>query len=75
MGTKYTTDEKLGDFIKGQATGAGYNDYSRLGASLYRPQARRRHRALPQPRHSKSFRQYHRRKTTREAEDTRTLGS
>jgi len=37
MPTNYTNDGGLGDFIVGQATGAGYNAYSNLGAQYHKP--------------------------------------
>jgi hypothetical protein len=37
MGTQYTDDGGLGDFIVGKATGAGYNFHSNLGAQLRQP--------------------------------------
>ncbi|NRG18505.1 hypothetical protein HPQ64_12480 [Rhizobiales bacterium] len=37
MGTQYTDDGGLGDFIVGQATGVGYNFHSSLGAQCHQP--------------------------------------
>lgn len=37
MGTQYTNDRDLGDYIIGQATGVGYNAYSNLGAQHHQP--------------------------------------